>query len=124
MSNERILELIEKQDKYYVLGFINGIIAHRDELLKENEELKRQLEDTIEELELVRCDLHNRTSERDGAEKQNDLYEFQQEFIKYLENLLTIKKQKANTVRAYQRTVIPIQEILTKYKEIIGVKDE
>ena len=45
-------------------------------------------------------------------------------FQEYLENLLTIKKQKANTVRAYQRTVIPIQEILIKFKEIIGVENE
>ena len=45
MSDERILELIEKQDKYYVLGFINGIKADRDELSKENEELKKQLEE-------------------------------------------------------------------------------
>ena len=35
-------------------------------LLKENQSLKKQLEGTNEELELVRCDLHNRTSERNG----------------------------------------------------------
>ena len=37
-----------------------------NELEKENQELKKQLEEANEELELVRCDLHNRTSERDS----------------------------------------------------------
>lgn len=40
MSDERILEVVERQDKYYILGFINGLKANRDELLRENEELK------------------------------------------------------------------------------------
>ena len=48
-------------------------------LLKENQELNKQLEDAEEELELIRCDLHNRTSERDGYERElHDFY-----FAKY-----------------------------------------
>ena len=41
MSDERLLELIEKQDKYYILGFIKGIKANNEILKKENKELKR-----------------------------------------------------------------------------------
>lgn len=45
-----------------------------DGLLKENQELKKRLENISEELELVRCDLHNRTSERDGYERELNEY--------------------------------------------------
>lgn len=52
MSDKRILELIEKQDKYYVLGFINEIKANRDELLKENAELQNNWNELKEWLEI------------------------------------------------------------------------
>ena len=35
-------------------------------IINKNQELKKQLEEANEELELVRCDLHNRISERDN----------------------------------------------------------
>lgn len=54
---------------------------------QEHRKLKKQLEDKEEELELVRCDLHNRTSERDGYERElNECLSKQKEFIKYLED--------------------------------------
>ena len=81
-------------------------------LLEENQELKKQLEDTNEELELVRCDLHNRTSERDGYERKlNECLSQQKEFIKYLED-------------NYKETQdIWYIKILQKYEEIIGGKE-
>ena len=90
-------------------------------LLKENKELKKQFENTIEELELVRCDLHNRTSERDGLDKQNDLYKNQQqEFIKWLESMSKMYENEYKDIDIAEH----YNCVLTKYKEIIGVKDE
>lgn len=77
---------------------------------------------------MIRCDTKSDYELLDKLRLESTNYQTslkkQEEFIEYLENLLTIKKQKANTVRAYQRTVIPIQEILINFKEIIGVKNE
>lgn len=61
---------------------------------KENIKLKKQLEDTNEELELVRCDLHNRTSERDGYCRNIEKLENQQkEFINKIKELETKLKE-------------------------------
>ena len=71
--------------------------------------LKKQLEDISEELELVRCDLHNRTYERDGYERElNECLSQQKEFIKYLED------------NWKQTQDIWYIKILQKYEEIIG----
>ena len=101
-------------------------------LLKENETLKKQLENISEELELVMCDLHNRTSERDSYERKlNESLSQQKEFINYLEDEINnIKKQIKNydiwqgvdynfliTKRQFNT------EILEKYKKIIGVSE-
>lgn len=51
MSDERLLEIIEKKDKYYILGFIKGIKANNEILTEENKELKKQLEATEEIVE-------------------------------------------------------------------------
>lgn len=40
MSDKRILEIIENQDKYYILGFIKGLKANINELQQENKQLK------------------------------------------------------------------------------------
>ena len=91
-------------------------------LKEENDKLKKQLEDTNEELELVRCDLHNRTSERDGYYRNIEMLENQQkEFIKWLENYLELfDYDNIDEQAGYDM----IEEILQKYKEIIGGKDE
>lgn len=45
MSDERILEVVENQDKYYILGFIKGLKTNIDELQQENQQLKEQIKD-------------------------------------------------------------------------------
>ena len=91
--------------------------------------LKKQLEDTNEELELVRCDLHNRTSERDGYYRNIEMLENQQkEFIEYMNK--TIEELECDDVDDEEMKGYLIQridtfkEILSKYREIIGVSDE
>ena len=94
-------------------------------LLKENQSLKKQLEGTNEELELVRCDLHNRTSERNGYYRNIEILENQQkEFIEYMNK--TIEELECDDVDDEEMKGYLIQridtfkEILSKYKVIIG----
>lgn len=97
-----------------------------DDLLEENQKLEKQLEDISEELELVRCDLHNRTSERNGYERELNECLFQQKvFIKYLAKRYndTTSVIGSYTDMLYAKKYL-INEILQKYKEIIGVSDE
>lgn len=99
-------------------------------LLKENQELKKQLEDISEELELVRCDLHNRTSERDGYERElNECLSQQKEFIKFLEDEIKELQKIKETELDYDilKDVIPqllvCEEIFQNCKSIIGEND-
>ena len=89
--------------------------------------LKKQLEDTNEELELVRCDLHNRTSERNGYYRNIEILENQQkEFINYLEDLIkqnetVVEVSKYGLPKNCSKLLIDFyKEILSKYQEIIG----
>lgn len=96
-----------------------------DLLIKENQELNKQLEDISEELELVRCDLHNRTSERDGYERElNECLSQQKEFINYLEKRYkditsVIGSYGSNTDMLYGKKDI-LEEIFQEFKSIIG----
>ena len=109
------------------------------ELLKENQDLN-------EELELVRCDLHNRSSELDGCERTLDEYQQQQkEFLEWLENEIkgcnayskyVKKKERELKSTRLSKTYLTVQMMkneaekecykksLSKFKEIIGDKDE
>ena len=107
---------MNKEDyfKYYIQGSDHYLIPKDvfDELFdkkvnwkKESKELKKLLEEANEELELVRCDLHNRTSERDGYYRNIEMLENQQKkFIEYLEN---------------ENIFNEVNTILSKYYEII-----
>lgn len=44
----------------------------------------------------------------------------QKEFIKYLEDEIQKKGEKSATLTAFIRNVVPLQQCLQKYKEIIG----
>ena len=45
----------------------------------------------------------------------------QQEFIKYLEDEIKRKRLNATCIFEYNDTILPLEEILQKYKEMIGV---
>ena len=126
-ENARCLDLLIKENqelKLELSGYRQAILNDKEMLglKEENDKLKKQLEDTNEELELVRCDLHNRTSERDGYYRNIEMLENQQkEFIKWLENYLELfDYDNIDEQAGYDM----IEEILQKYKEIIGGKDE
>ncbi len=81
---------------------------------EEIRQLKKQVEDAEEELECVRCDLHNRTFERDGREREINGYKTQQkEFILYLRHL-------SNWYSADGVKQGMVNEILQKCKEMLG----
>lgn len=84
-----------------------------DLLIKENQELKKQLEETDRKLFITKNELDMRQKSIDNKLNQ------QKEFIKYLED----------EVKIYSNTYMgemlkELEGILQKYKEIIGVKDE
>lgn len=104
-------------------------------LLKENQELKKKVEDINEELALVRCDLHNRTSEKDRYEKElNEFLSQQKEFIGYLEDEIYSIEPKETHINfnceydseedyvmamREQSRLNTLKEMLQKYREII-----
>ena len=106
-NNEPFLLDDEEEKAYYIKD--EELNEYTKQLEYQNQELKKQLEDISEELELVRCDLHNRTSERDGYERElNECLSQQKEFIKYLED------------NWKQTQDIWYIKILQKYRSIIG----
>ena len=133
-------EQMHKPIYYPVESKTNGYIDYNDvekiltieDLYQENQELKRQIEDISEELELVRCDLHNRISERDSYERElNECLSQQKEFIEYLEDLIkqnetVVEVSKYGLPKNCSKLLINFyKEIFSKYQEIIGGnKDE
>lgn len=101
-------------------------------LLEENEELKKQLEEANRKLFFTKNELDMRQKSIDNKLTQ------QKEFIKYLED--EIKEEKDNLEKLCELCKIPkenngaykfaysyikkIEEILQKYKEIIGVSND
>lgn len=81
-----------------------------DDLKQENQKLKKQLEEYKEE----NCILDMKTDENIKLKNQ------QKEFIKYLKDEIENKRKKSTTLTAFIRNVVPLQQTLQKYKEIIG----
>lgn len=81
-------------------------------LLVEYKELKKQLEERNIEYFKGAYDTHNKC------------YDQQQEFIKWLEDKIERKRKNATCTFEYNDTVLPLKEVLQKYKEITGVSDE
>ena len=86
-----------------------------NELLKENQELKKQLENMADSY----CNASKLKHER--ASKIVKMNNQQKEFIKWLEDYLNLFDEKD----IYEEgSYDAIEEILQKYKSIIGVSDE
>ena len=109
-------------ENFHAQGFDRKIYCPLCYFKKENQELKKQLEDTNEELELIRCDLHNRTSERNGYYRNIEKLENQQkEFIEYLTSYIDLLSNKPDLIEEAEIDIL--EEILSKYKSIIGGKE-
>lgn len=77
----------------------------------------RSLKDTMFEKEQLKKQL-NKANKYDLIQTQ------QKEFIKYLGDEIQKKRKKSTTLAAFIRNVVPLQQCLQKYKEIIGVSNE
>ena len=114
-------ELYEKTKDYGRVQFINLLMEKE----RENQELKKQLEE--------KDDFINKLQ---GTKYRLDKYDYertmqQKEFIEWLERRLFVLRDEASELALgmcstnYQDTKIEVyKEVLSKYKEIIGVKDE
>ena len=102
----------------YFLGNCYGENARCiDLLLKENQELKKQLENCY----CNRTDCSGRIKDSKVYDSLVQKVETQQkEFINYLEDLIKHKRKNATCIFEYNDTVLPLKEILQKYKETIG----
>lgn len=87
------------------------LISYNQALLKENQELKKQLENKYEKVGTLTTELL--------YEENTKLINQQKEFIKYLEDKINF--YKINT-QGYSMNLV--EEILQKYKSIIGVSNE
>lgn len=120
-----------------------------DLLIKENQKLKKQLEEyrkTNEHLldkkqflkqenQLLKKRFENCYCNRtdcSGRIKDSKVYDSfvqkvetqQKEFIKYLEDEIKHKSLNATCMFEYNDTVLPLKEILQEYRSIIGVSDD
>lgn len=113
-SNNKTLN-IQKEQAYKIA----------DDYYKENQELKKQREDinnfitkcgfvNVEQLVLTYIGLQEQLEE--WKELLNKFKIQQKEFIKYLKNMIDDENDIFSVVR--------VKDVLQKYKEIIGVKDE
>ena len=125
------MENWKEESKELNQKYLNAVADYETTMAEKNE-LKRQVEDISEELELVRCDLHNRTSERDSYENElNECLSQQKEFIEYLENekdrlareCSQIYEDSLGKTRLVNEDIFnEVDTILSKYKSIIGGK--
>lgn len=123
LLEEKMARLIN-QNQELKEKYLNAV-ADYETTMSERNELKKQLENIEEELELVRCDLHNRTSERDGRKRELDeCLSQQKKFIKWLEDEIhtieTTFSQINGNYGLMNEKLESLKEILQKYKELIG----
>lgn len=142
MNDERILEIIEKQDKNYLLGFIKGIQAISElqkERIKYLENSISKKEERITELEQERIPYTNEYVERleqeneildtklgkyieqkdEWVELMNKFKKQQNEFISWLESYI-IELQNKDVFEYYKDGALAASKCISrKYKEII-----
>lgn len=108
-------------------SYVASLLYNYDDLVEENENLKKQLEERHNEIKALRASLQSTTSEIVNLETR------QKGFVKYLENEKdrVIKECSHHYIDSFDRLhsvnediFDEINEILSKYKEIIGEAGE
>lgn len=102
-----------KFDNFHAQGFDNKIYCPLCYLKKENQELKKQLE------EKTKIGISDHKYASKCEDKVITIENQQKEFIKYLENK---RDEYAENLEYWSSELINI--ILSKYKSVIGVSDE
>lgn len=121
---------INVDDLMSAVDRLNKIPDYND-LLKENQELKKKYENAVSDYETT-------MAEKEQLKKQVEQYQEevcildmrtdeniklinqQKEFTKYLEDEIQKKRKKSTTLKAFIRNVVPLQQCLQKYKSIIN----
>ena len=83
-----------------------------EQLEKENQELKKQLENKYKKVGTLTCELL--------YEENTKLINQQKEFINYINDYIKLLKDKPDLVEEGQKDIL--EEILSKYQEIIRGK--
>lgn len=114
---------VSKEDKMFI-----DMTRRNTELLEENQELKEQLEvgkeqynDLVEEKENLQEQLSN--SHQINAQ-QNEFIEYLNKYIKERRRLSKLHKEYSLSEERLSAQCHVLENVLLKYKEIIGVKDE
>lgn len=124
---------LEDYGKYYIQGSDHYLIPKDDftELVEENKELNKQLENKYEKVGTLTTELLYKENTK--------LINQQKEFIKYLEDKIYIIEPRGTGINynceydseedyinamQEQSKLNTLKEILQKYKSIIGVSDE
>ena len=119
-ENEKLKKQLEEANKKLYLCTpeiprnVHGEYVSYVDLVNEIYELNKQLEDMTD------CrDIAN-GHRKEVQDRETILLKQQQEFLKYLEDEIERKRFNATCMFEYNDTVLPLKEILQKYKEIIG----
>lgn len=115
-NNEPFVLDEEEEKTYYIKS--EELNEYTKQLEYQNKELKKQVEETDRKLFFTKNELGMRQKSIDNKLNQ------QKEFINYLEDEIKHKSLNATCMFEYNDTVLPLKEILQKYKEITGVSDE
>lgn len=91
----------------------NAVVDY-ETTMAENKELKKQVENKYEKVGTLTNELL--------YEENTKLINQQKEFINYLNSYIDLLNDKPDMLEETQKDIL--EEILQKYKEIIGVKDE
>ena len=115
-------EQVKDENKKLKKKYENAVADYETTMAEKNK-LEKQLEDYKEQ---VNKGLYNTclpyTTGYNKAIKDKETQ--QKEFIKYLEDEIQKKREKATTLTSFTRNVVPLKHCLQKYKSIIGVSDE
>lgn len=100
----------------------------KNTLERENQELKKQIEDLFRENSKLRKKSENSMTFQDyeyTLNKKIQLENQQKWFIEYLNNYIgSLNSLEIVGNRSHYRELNVVREILSKYKEIIGIKNE
>ena len=118
-------------ENFHAQGFDNKIYCPLCYFKRENQELKKQIEEYIRTEMKLKDELESQRKEyqetyKDVREEIKEYKNQQKEFIEYLEDCINKTDYEVNVLGNYKYLAWAnaYKNALTKYKEIIGVKDE
>lgn len=134
LSEERAECIANKFNSLVIDLYQNLWLGRIQDLEQENQELKKQLEKNDDLVDkAIRVSLNQKSTIENYKYKIDVLKIQQKEFIELLENEITLRERKTyeiaiikddTAVFVWKIKLELLKEVLSKYKELIGVKDE